>query len=52
MQVAVQITPRYSLVGCADDNDCISFLRSVLEHLDLQIAVLAPICQLSDTSRA
>src|SRR6266487_6554664 len=52
MQVAGQVTPQYSLVRSADDNDYISFSRSVLQRFDLQIAVLAPICRVSDTSHA
>ena len=44
MQVAGKVTPQYWLVRGADDNDCISFSRSVLQRLDLQIAVLALVC--------
>lgn len=43
---AKQVTPRYSLVGGAYDHDCIFFSRSVLQRLDLQIVVLAPIAEL------
>jgi hypothetical protein len=52
MQVAGHVTPRYSLVGGAYDHDCISFSRSVLQRVYLQMAVLAPICRISDTSCA
>jgi hypothetical protein len=51
MQVAGQVKPRYSLVGGADDNDCIFFSRSVLQCLDLLNRSACTNC-LSDTSRA